>query len=63
MTATPFTADDVKFTFELCLNPKNSMAPCQYGAPLNTLVGAKEVLAGTATEISGVKVVDEHHSR
>ena len=35
----------------------------QHGAlpvrrPLNTLVGAKEVLAGTATEISGVKVVD-----
>ena len=29
---TPFTADDVKFSFELCLNPKNSMAPCQYGA-------------------------------
>jgi peptide/nickel transport system substrate-binding protein len=54
----PFTADDVKFSFELCLNPKNSMAPCQYGAPLNTLVGAKEVQAGTATEIAGVKIVD-----
>ena len=54
----PFTADDVKFSFELCLNPKNSMNPCQYGAPLYTLVGAKEVQDGTATEITGVKVVD-----
>ena len=26
----PFTANDVKFTFELCLNPKNTMAPCHY---------------------------------
>lgn len=53
-----FTADDVKFSFDLCLNPKNSMNPCQYGAPLYTLVGAAEVQAGTATEIAGVKVVD-----
>ncbi len=54
----PFTAEDVKFSFDLCLNPKNSMNPCQYGAPLYTLVGAAEVQAGTATEIAGVKVVD-----
>ena len=54
----PFTADDVKFSFDLCLNPKSSMNPCQYGAPLYTLVGAKDVQDGKATEISGVKVVD-----
>ena len=55
-----FTANDVKFTFDLCLNPKSTLNPCQYGAPLYTLVGAKEVQAGTATEISGVKVVDDN---
>jgi peptide/nickel transport system substrate-binding protein len=49
----------VKWSFELCLNPKSTLNPCQYGAPLYTLVGAKEVQDGTATEITGVKVVDD----
>ena len=56
----PFTADDVKFTFDTFMNPKNTIAPCYYCAPLNTVVGAAEVLAGTATEISGVTIIDPH---
>jgi peptide/nickel transport system substrate-binding protein len=56
----PFTANDVKFSFDLCLNPKSTLNPCQYGAPLYTLVGAKDVQDGKATEISGVKVVDDN---
>ena len=56
----PFTANDVAFSFDLCLNPKSTLNPCQYGAPLYTLVGAKDVQAGTATHISGVNVVDDN---
>jgi peptide/nickel transport system substrate-binding protein len=54
----PFTADDVKFTIELCYNPKNTMKPCHYVAAVDGAVGVKEYKDGTATEISGVKVVD-----
>ena len=46
----PFTANDVKFSFELCLNPKNTMAPCQYGTPLYNIVGAQDIKDGKATE-------------
>jgi peptide/nickel transport system substrate-binding protein len=54
----PFEADDVKYTVELCHNPANSMKPCHYVAATNTVVGVTEFKAGTATEITGVKVVD-----
>lgn len=54
----PFTAEDVKWTIELCHNPKNSMKPCHYVAPTNTVVGVKEYKDGAATEITGIKVVD-----
>src|SRR5262245_15042289 len=54
----PFTADDVKFTIELCYNPKNTMKPCHYVAAVDGAVGVQEYKDGTATEISGVKVVD-----
>jgi peptide/nickel transport system substrate-binding protein len=54
----PFTADDVKFTIELCYNPENSMKPCHYVAAVDGVVGVDEYKAGTATEITGVKVVD-----
>lgn len=55
----PFTANDVKFTIELCFNPNNSMAPCHYVTAVAGAVGVEEYQAGTATEISGVKVVDD----
>ncbi len=55
----PFTANDVKFTIELCFNPKNSMAPCHYVTAVAGAVGVEEYQAGTATEITGVKVVDD----
>jgi peptide/nickel transport system substrate-binding protein len=56
----PFTANDVVFSANLCLNPKLSMKPCQYGTPWYTVVGAADVQAGKATEISGLKVVDDN---
>ena len=31
----PFTADDVKFTIELCYNPANTMTPCHYVAAVD----------------------------
>jgi len=53
-----FTADDVKFTIELCYNPANTMKPCHYVAAVDGVVGVEEYKAGTADEITGVKVVD-----
>lgn len=55
----PFTANDVKFTVELCFNPKNTMAPCHYVTAVAGAVGVEEYQAGTATEITGVKAVDD----
>ena len=54
----PFTADDVKFTIELCYNPKNTMKPCAYVAAVGGAVGVQDYIDGKATEITGVKVVD-----
>lgn len=54
---TPFTANDVAFTF-------NSLALPEYDAGaywrVNPLVGAEEVREGKATEISGIQVINEH---
>lgn len=55
----PFTANDVKFTIELCYNPKNTMTPCHYVAAVGGTEGVEAYQAGTATEITGVKVVDD----
>jgi len=54
----PFTADDVKFTIELCYNPKNTMKPCHYVAAVDGAEGVAAYKDGSATEITGVKVVD-----
>ena len=54
---TAFTADDVKFSFELCLDPKIG-TPCYPGGSLHGIVGAEDVIAGKATDLTGVKVVD-----
>ena len=39
----PFTANDVKFTIELCYNPANTMAPCHYVAAVDGVVGVEGV--------------------
>jgi peptide/nickel transport system substrate-binding protein/oligopeptide transport system substrate-binding protein len=49
------TADDVKYTFERLLNPKTA-SPGTFIFDL--IAGAKEFMDGTATEVSGIKVVD-----
>jgi peptide/nickel transport system substrate-binding protein len=51
----PFTADDVKYSIEVCLDPKGG--GCSNAGTLNPIAGAKEFQEGAA-EISGVKVVD-----
>lgn len=54
----PFTAKDVKYTYETLLTPGNKGGlNAQY---LNNIVGAAEVKAGTAKELSGVKIIDDH---
>ena len=54
----PVTAADVKWSFERAADPFTaSPVVDQY---LGDIVGAKEKLAGDATEVSGVRVIDEH---
>ena len=50
----PFTADDVKFTLELCSNP--AAGGCVWS--FSMIEGIQAVKDGTATEASGIKVVD-----
>ncbi|HEX9115341.1 MAG TPA: ABC transporter substrate-binding protein [Anaerolineae bacterium] len=52
----PFTADDVKFTFELAYNPAFGWR--NEPGLKSELVGAADYIAGKAKEISGIKVVD-----
>ena len=42
---TDFTSADVKFSFELCLNPK--VGPCYPGGSMKSIVGAEDVTGGT----------------
>lgn len=49
------TADDVKYSFERLLSPEQA-APTAF--MFESLVGAKDKLAGNATEVSGIKVLD-----
>jgi len=51
-----FTADDVQYSIEICLDPKGG--GCSNAGTLNPLAGSAEFQAGTATTVSGVKVVD-----
>ncbi len=53
----PFTADDVKFTFELFWNPA---AATRGNLLAQELVGWDAFSKGQAKEISGVKVIDDH---
>ncbi len=54
----PFTARDVKYTFEALLTP-GSKAGLSAGY-LNNIVGAADMKAGKAGELAGVRVVDDH---
>ena len=52
------TARDFKYSWErACLPETNSQTASTY---LGDIIGVKDVLAGKATEISGVQVIDEH---
>jgi ABC-type transport system substrate-binding protein len=58
-TGDPVTAADAKFTLERLISP-------DFGAEMATLyrpipyVGATDFLNGTAAEVSGIKVIDDH---
>ncbi len=54
----PFTANDVKFTWELIAHPANVSAAQLYSF-LSTIQGAEAFHAGEAEEITGIKVVDD----
>ncbi len=53
---TPLTSADVKFSFELCLNPK--VGPCYPGGSMSSIKGADAVKAGTTTDLTGVQAPD-----
>lgn len=52
----PFTADDVAFSIEACVNPNGG--GCSNAGTLAPIAGVAEYQAGTADTISGVNVVD-----
>jgi peptide/nickel transport system substrate-binding protein len=54
----PFTAADVKFTFDLVSHPEWPGALDSY---FSAIQGAKEHKAGEATEVTGITVVDDTH--
>lgn len=54
----PFTANDVKFTWELIAHPENVGAAQLYSF-FSTLTGAAAFHAGEAEEITGIKVIDD----
>lgn len=53
----PFTAEDVKYTYEVFAHPESASG--QSGSLAN-IVGAKAFQEGEADEISGLKVIDDH---
>jgi len=55
----PFSANDVKFTWELISHPENVTAAQLY-AFFEKIQGAPAYHAGEAEEITGIKVVDDH---
>jgi oligopeptide transport system substrate-binding protein len=54
----PFGAKDVKYTFEELLRPGNKGG--LNAVYLNVVTGAKEMKDGSAKELSGVKIIDDH---
>ncbi len=56
-TGRPFTAKEVKATFELVLDPKwKGGNNVQF---LQTVIGAAEIKAGTRSDLPGVRVIDD----
>jgi peptide/nickel transport system substrate-binding protein len=55
----PFTADDVKFSWELYAHPEN-VAGRQIGNFFSRIAGAPDWTSGKAREITGIKVVDPY---
>jgi peptide/nickel transport system substrate-binding protein len=54
----PFTAKDVKYTFEQLLKPGSQGGlSAQF---LSNVIGADDMKAGKASELAGVKIVDDH---
>lgn len=51
-----FTADDVAFSIETCLDPKTG--GCSKASQLSAIAGAQDFVDGKADTISGIKVVD-----
>ncbi len=52
----PFTANDVAFSLELCIDPKSG--GCDRGSQLLAIEGAQAFVDGTADTITGIEVVD-----
>lgn len=52
----PLTAKDVVFTINLLVNPASKS---RWGVSFRSVVGYDEVVAGTATEVAGVKAPDD----
>ncbi|MEA2584279.1 MAG: peptide/nickel transport system substrate-binding protein [Thermomicrobiales bacterium] len=52
----PLTAKDVVFTINLLVNPASKS---RWGVSFQSVVGYKEVIDGTATEVTGVKAPDD----
>ncbi len=53
------TADDYKYSWERMLDPK-TQGPMTGGTFWGGVTGAQDFFAGTATHVSGIKVVDPH---
>lgn len=53
----PVTASDFKYSWERALNPATQSSTA--GTYLNDIVGAADMSSGKATELSGVKVLDD----
>jgi peptide/nickel transport system substrate-binding protein len=51
-----FTADDVAFSLELCVDPK--AGGCDRGSQLGAIKGVQEYIDGKASSISGIEIVD-----
>ena len=55
---TELTSKDVKFTFERMFTPSTAAKSTAY---FNMIQGAQDMLAGSATELSGFEIVDDYH--
>lgn len=53
---TPFTAKDVVFSIELCVDPQTT---CWQAGPLGVIAGASDFIEGNADSISGLEIVDD----